>query len=324
MDLIHGTHFARAVGGSLDDFTVLDIGCGGGLASAWEVFGDTLNAIAFDSHVEEIERLSASERRPHVRYVSGLLVGSGNCTPPARNPWGRLAVYRSLQIAERERQAATDKARANDWHLAPRETREIHLPRFLRDEHIASIDFIKIDIDGPDFGVLQSLRDDLAAREVLSVGMEVNWIGGGLPSEHTFCNTDRFMRACGFDLYDFSKRVYSAAALPARYVHPFPSPSLFGRPLQGDAVYVRDLCSPENKDLAASYSPDKLLKLAAIFSMIGQPDSAAEVLVVFRQALEPLFDIDRGLDLLAEQAGYSSYRDAISAFERNDQMFYSS
>ena len=75
-----------------------------------------------------------------------------------------------------------------------------------------------------------------------------------------------------------------------------------GRPYQGDALYVRDLGFDHEAERAACLSPDKILKLAAIFALSGHGDQAAEVLIQFRSRIADLLDVDRALDLLTHEA----------------------
>ena len=48
------------------------------------------------------------------------------------------------------------------------------------------------------------------------------------------------MRQWGFDLFDLSLRRYSTGALPAPFEYDGPAQTIFGRPYQGDAIYLRD------------------------------------------------------------------------------------
>src|SRR6185312_8270234 len=50
-------------------FTLVDVGCSGGLEPAWRVFGDRLRAIGFDASASECRRLAAEETNPDVHYV---------------------------------------------------------------------------------------------------------------------------------------------------------------------------------------------------------------------------------------------------------------
>ncbi len=72
--------------------------------------------------------------------------------------------------------------------------------------------------------------------------------------------------------------------------------------------------------------PEKLAKLAAIFSIWNQPDSAAEILIAMREKLQGMFDVDVGLELLTGQAQPDSayalpYKAYIAAFEAGAPQF---
>lgn len=252
--------------------------------------------------------------------------------PYTRSPWDRLAVARTLTLQSERLNAATEEARtkANEWQsvkLADPE-QPIYLTEYLAKHDVDDVDFIKIDIDGNDYEVLNSLDGFIDSRQVLGLLMEVNYIGSADETEHTFHNTDRFMRTRLFDLFDLSVRRYAASALPSPYRHRQPGPTFGGRPLQGDALYFRDLASPDNGPSAARATTDKLLKLAGLFSLFDLPDCAAEVLVAFRDRLSGHLDVTRGLDLLALQSqrdfnGRRSYAALISAFDRHSGPFYS-
>jgi hypothetical protein len=203
-------------------------------------------------------------------------------------------------------------------------TNVVDLAEFLAGEAVGDVDFIKLDVDGPDLDLLRHLSPMLDAHGVLAVGLEVNFIGGAGPDEHSFHNTDRLLRSLGFSLYNMSTRRYPAAALPASSALPYPADAAFGRLFQGDAVYVRDVCAaPESAP-----SPARLLKAAAIHALFGVPDCAAEILVAFRDRLEPLIDVDLGLDLLAAQAqddadGALSYPEYVMAYRQDAGLFRS-
>jgi hypothetical protein len=194
-----------------------------------------------------------------------------------------------------------------------------------RDIH--DIDFVQIDVDGRDLEILHSIGDVLADTRVLGLCVEVNFVGSAAETDHTFHNTDRFMRSHGFDLFELTVHHYSVAALPGRYRYQIPAQSVFGRPYQGDALYIRDVCLPGNAAFAAALSPEKLLKTAAIFAAFDLPDCAAEILVKFRAGLATLCDVDSFLDTLAAQAQPGaesplSYKDYLAAFEQDSDLFY--
>lgn len=329
---------------------LVDVGCSGGLAPGWRAFGGNLEAVAFDCDAEEIARLQREEANPAVQYVSGFVGMPAAHSLRAKMPegvylhdWpiGRLAHERTANIREEKRRGASPPALGEylktsvsagassdmDYRLPSSGAEQIVLPDFLQAHGYAEFDFLKIDVDGPDFEILQTMEEALAAPGLLGVSLEVNFIGSALDSDHAFHNTDRFLRARGFDLFQLSIRQYGSSALPWPYSTERPGCTIGGRPVQGDATYLRDLSSPVRADVAAAVTDEKLLKLAAIFSLCGLPDEAAEVLIVHRDRLSALLDIDAGLELLAQQiqandGGTLTYADYIAASEAEDPAFF--
>ena len=258
--LVSASPFARMVGETLSHhkFTLLDVGCSSGIDPVWRIFGKSLLAFGFDPNIDEIERLSASEAAAGVSYIPAF-VGVPPGTPDAerlrskqfwaRNPWDRLSVARTLERRAMAPALSNAEATAlNLWPLVRLANSEepVILQSFCVDRGIRDLDFIKIDVDGADFLILRSLERAFHEFRVLGVAIEVNFFGSDDPDTHTLHNVDRLMRKSGFDLFFLSSRPYSTAALPARYQHVFPAQTEFGRPLQGDAIYLRDAASPEN------------------------------------------------------------------------------
>jgi hypothetical protein len=148
------------------------------------------------------------------------------------------------------------------------------------------------------------------------------FFGSDSPTDNTFRNIDCFLKNQGIELLDISVRRYPMQDLPGPSTlgHPLPACSAFGRPLQGDAFYARDICAPWECDFTESLTAERLAKAAALFALFGLPDCAAEVLVTFRDRLAPILDVDYGLQLLVDQVRVGnpdqlSYRDYISRFE---------
>jgi hypothetical protein len=333
--------FARFAAGSLgsERFMLFDVGCSGGIDGIWRLFGERLSSIGFDPSVAEIARLRGLEPSPEIVYEAAFVgvpddhpirLRRGQRPFTERNPWNRLTAARTVEIMADEIKAASEreKMQLNVWGETELTTAPtVFLPEFIQSRGIGSIDFIKIDIDSCDFDVLQSLEGDLAGRQVLGLGLEVNFYGSDNDTDHTFHNTDRFMRAQGFELFGLTARSYSVAGLPHRFAHDFPAQAEAGRPYQGDALYLRDVCAPEMAHLAPTLSPEKLVKLAILYSIGGLQDHAAELLLAFRDRLAPILDVDRGLDLLASETSIGrergwGYRELIAAYERNDRVFY--
>jgi FkbM family methyltransferase len=323
--------------------SVIDVGCSGGIDAVWRVFEPNLSVYAFDPNLEECDRLQSAEKNPNVRYVPGF-VGIEPDHPFlkltegrsywARNPWERLAVAATIQYQAEKRKSLSSRelTQINAWsstRLAD-PNKPIFLRSFLAENRITNVDFLKIDVDGPDFQILNSIGESFGHLAILGICLEVNWFGSPHPADHTFHNVDRYVRQFGFELYDITITRYAHAALPSRYAVNFPAQSLSGRPLQGDALYLRDLASEEFHGFAAKLSPQKILKSVLLFEMAGVPDGAAELLVKFRPKLEKIIDIEAALDTLAEPQSKAlfgeklSYEEFIRRFAADDPNFYQS
>jgi hypothetical protein len=327
-----------------EPFLLIDVGCSGGIHPRWRLVEPNLHAIGFDPNIQEISRLREAERNPNVEYVAGF-VDIDPAHPFAklaagkdywgRNPWQRLAVARAVELKAAQNAQASNEAltRENLWpqvRLADR-AKPIVLSEFLKAREVRSADFIKIDVDGADFHILNSIDRALAELNVLGLLLEVNWFGTGELTDHAFYNTDRFMKQHGFELFDVTVRRYTLAALPGRFELPFPAQSIgpAGRPLQGDALYLRDLASAEFAELGARMTTEKIWKSALLFDIFDMPDCAAEVLITYADrlggvvALEPLLDAlaDRQSALYGAHWGYEEY---MRRFERQDPAFYPS
>lgn len=320
-----------------NEFMLVDIGCSGGIDNVWRNFGTRLRALAIDPNVAEIERLKQVETHPGIRYLAAFAclpanhpfaLRKGGRSYWGRSPWERLSVVRSLEIMKSgAKLSSSEMLGANLWAEMELSQERVVVPPYLRNGGIHGVDFLKIDVDGADFEILNSFDKALNKFEILGLGIEINFFGSTCNTDHTFHNVDRFMKEHGFELFGLTINRYSTAALPSRYLWHLPGRSEFGRPLQGDALYVRDLASHDYDEFTAQLTTTKLLNLICIFASFHLPDCAAEVALRFSDRLGSICDVDRVLDLLAAQAQGPtetplSYREYIRRFESHDPMFF--
>jgi hypothetical protein len=328
-----------------ENFTLVDVGCSGGIEPIWRLFGQRFAAVGFDASVSECRRLQAEETNPNVHYLAGF-VGLPTDHPFAVYSAGKPEISNELflrtsavwtrQLQAEALKAATDHERMQrgfwpDTELAD-PNKPVFVPQALAERGYDTVDFLKIDIDGPDFKVLNSFDGLFEKLGIIGVRLEVNMHGGTGDTMHTFPNTDLFMRRSGYELVSLDSRHYSMRALPARFAITMPAQTVRGRILQAEAFYVRDIAGAEYRQVGAALSNEKILKLAAIFSAWDQPDGAAEILVTYRERLSTTLDIDKALDLLAAQTQYAdgekdeveilSYRDYMAAFAADSPEFY--
>ena len=324
--------------GAVDAFTLVDIGCSGGISPAWRQFGESLCALGFDPNVQEVERLRQAETLSGVSYVAAYAgldeshpfrKNRGARGPWGRNPWERLSVVPALEVLRERTLTDAQKTEANFWsdvELAA-EAQTVIVPEHLVANGVGSVDFLKIDVDGVDLEVLHSFDAALESLQITGACLEVNFFGSECETDNTLHNTDRFMKAHGFELFNLTVRRYSMAALPSPFVLDVPAQTASGRILQGDAIYFRDLGSDEHAGFAETLAPGKLLNLICAFAVCGLPDCAADVAIRFKEAISPLCSVAQVLDLLADQAQVGreaklSYAELLTRFEAQDPMFF--
>jgi FkbM family methyltransferase len=317
-------------------FTLVDVGCAGGIDHVFHQFGRRLRALGVDPNVQEIKRLQAAEKLPGVKYLAAYVdipathpfrIAKGDRSEWGRNAWDRFSTAKSIELLRKKQLTSVQQTEANLWTDVELAVSTIILPQYLATNGYESVDFLKIDVDGKDFDILNSFDDSFDSLSILGAALEVNFFGSEAPTDHTFHNTDRFMKAHGFELFSITSRHYSMATLPARYVYGLPAQTITGRIVQGDAIYFRDICAPANAEFATTLSAEKLLNLVCAFAVCNLPDCAAEVLVKFRETLSEICPVDRLLDLLAEQSqgdvpNKVSYEELMQRFEAEDPMFF--
>jgi len=320
-------------------FTLLDVGCSGGISNFWRIFEPSLVALGIDPVVTECERLNAKEANKDIRYRPAFVgirddhpfvAKRGGSEPWGGNPWNRLSAQFATDILQSKVKQEEKLALLNDWQgseLAKADSK-VGVDDLVQQEKLADLDFIKVDVDGFDLDVILSAEHTTRNSPVLGYTLEVNFYGSTSDTDHTFHNTDRLMREWGFDLFNLSMRRYSAAALPAPFEWDSPSQTLFGRPYQGDAVYLRDPMASHTRGAPACppLSPHKLLKLACLFECFGLPDHAAELIQNNDALMKELCDPADLLDALAIEVDSTvkDYPEYIEKFRLDPTAYYRS
>jgi hypothetical protein len=317
-------------------FTLIDVGCSGGIAAYWSVFGQSICAYGIDPMIEEIKRLKAAETNPDIHYWAGYIGLSANHPfmqkreargrPVGNSLWERLSTAWALKLLSSTTDDDKTKIKLNRWGETKLADKSIciGIDDFVVREKISNVDFIKIDVDGEDFCALHSCEGIINSHQVLGFMLEVNFFGEACETDNTFHNTDRFMRKHGFELFDLTVRRYSRRALPAPFVLSRPAETKWGPPFQGDALYVRDVAGISEHRPPFPMSTHKLLKLVSIYEMFGLPDCAAELLTVWKKQLSHTVDVAFLLDLLTPELNGRrlSYQDYLESFSKGVPHFY--
>jgi hypothetical protein len=267
-------------------------------------------------------------KEAYIPQFDGPLFGEDEAAAVAEPEGGDpTAGGRVLDDAERARQAKLMAENLWDQAELVNPDTPLVLSRFLKSNAIDDIDFIKIDIDGPDYTVLYDLAPIWQSHRVLGVLMEVNFEGSFSPHHHTFHNTDRYLRRHGFDLFDLTMRRYSSGALPSPFLYGYAAQTVKGRPLQGDALYLRDFAWSTETTVPDDYTAAKIARLVALFCLFDLHDQAAETALRFRRKLGELIDVDDLLDRLAAEVQTGdgpvlSYKAYMERFRSLDAGFF--
>lgn len=295
-----------------EPFHMLDLGCSGGISADWRLLEPYLRVIGIDLNVEEVEKLNKQEKNKAIKYHAGNLELSPD--HPIRTARGTPFVCESHKIfAKTSAWDAHYRSQENKNPLSNRSRPDYaNIEKILQENKYAHVDFIKIDVDGPDFDILMALESSLAQLQVLAFKLEVNFNGTTNPSDHTFHNMDRLMRKNGFELYDLSVRRYTKNALPGRFEGDFFGQTITGAVTQGDAVYFLNQNPP-------ALSLAKNIKQITLMTLSNQIDSAAQLLLSLdvRESFKKSF-----LDTAALMQGYKTYRDLLSQWKERPESFF--
>ncbi|NJK75415.1 MAG: FkbM family methyltransferase [Richelia sp. CSU_2_1] len=177
---------------------VVDVGCRWGFADAWSVFGSNVTLIGFDPDAAECEHLQNTYR------------GSGNI----------LFIPKALGNSEGKKQLFLTAERACSSLYQPDPLITNSMPHlgcaklageteidvttmdiWAASAGIGDLDFIKLDTQGSELGVLEGAENCLKSVRALQIEVEFNPIYVGQP---LFGDIDSFLRQRGFVLWQLS------------------------------------------------------------------------------------------------------------------------
>jgi FkbM family methyltransferase len=238
---------------------------------AWNLFAPNLSIYGFDADADacdqanarlEAEAINWTEK--HLPFVLGSAVGEAT-----------LYVTKDPMCSSLYRPNQPFFSRFNKLVDLMTEEFSVELETTTLDqvcemEEIQAIDFLKVDVQGGDFQVLQGATQILD-RSILAVQVEVEFS----PLYHNqplFADVDMYLRQKGFTLFDISVGYGTRARSPIK------SAICPGQLLWGDAFYLRDLLQPDTT--SPLKTPAHLFKLACIADILEFPDYALEILEV--------------------------------------------
>jgi len=199
----------------------------------------------------------------------------------------------------------------------------ITLDKFIVDNEIQHVDFIKIDVEGAELDVLEGATHSLKASKVLGIKTEL-WWDPAMRGQRSFAETDVFLRSNGFRLYDIELTRYPMNTLPCgrlRGISVGPvvvvaTKTATGQILTGDALYFRDPVGDKREDRSTiEWDNKSLLRLCGLLDLYGYGESAIEIAEEFRDRLAQSIDVDALIDSFVPRVGgrvvaYDVYREA--------------
>lgn len=312
----------------LEKFTLLDVGCSGGLHPLFHQFGDRLRAVGFDPLIPEVEKLNRENKNPHLAYEA-VFVGTlryAELFPDAERAAARSSDFTARTSSLRAQKGSTEnyqKEHFNSGQELKFAERKIALDDYCRGKDVGQVDFIKIDTDGHDYEVLLS-AEGLLSNGVLGVSVEAPFQGLVHPHANVFCNIDRFLREKGFTLCDLDTFRYARGALPLPFYYDIPAQTRGGALLWGEAVYFRDLADPDyEKKWGVPFWLNDVMVLACLYDLFGLPDCAAELIQRRPEAFDAELRRDY-LNLLVPPmiTGQLIYDEYVGVFDMHPELWY--
>ncbi len=272
-----------------EPFTLIDVGCSGGIFNPALEFAPSLKAVGFDPITDEVDRLQATTPDEGVRFECALVGEPGWELPTLRNSPGVFA--RSSAAAYGEMHAFNYAQEINNAGRAITLTnRRVALVDWLSAHPDWAVDFLKVDTDGSDISVLRSMGERIT--EPLAVHVEVNFDGDPGPNQNVFSTVFDALITAGYRLFSLDPTRYAKAVMPLPFQWRMPAQTSSGQVMQADALFCRDL-AVEGED-----TPTRLLKLACIFDLLDLQDCAGELIESHRALLEETSPVSVS-DLLA-------------------------
>ncbi len=164
----------------------------------------------------------------------------------------------------------------------------------------------------------------MRSTEMLGIVSEVHLCT--ISDRPMYWQLDKYMRECGFDLYDLDIYRSGKHALPYPFLYdfrnhdgkPMPGPSIQGQVQWGDALYLRDSLKAKT-----ALSARKIVASACLFEIFGLSDCAAELVLAHRSVFAAWSDPERLLDLLVpELKGQQfTYKEYVARDTTTDPLF---
>jgi FkbM family methyltransferase len=310
---------------NLVPMNVMDIGGKGGIPREFNKANEIINFFSFEPNPIEFDKLN-KENKTHSILPFAI---------------GAKEEKRDLNIAEYASGSSlyniNQKTVSRFWdyeNLISNKTEIIDcvsLDYLYKEKIIPVPNFIKIDVEGAEFEVLEGASNVLLNQDCLGLKIECRFDDWLIDEDNkpikTFSEIDIYLKKLGFKLYDIHTFRHGKKPL----VQPFtlfngikkvPGPSNYGQVVWCDAVYFKDMINNHIDNYSNNF--DNYLKLILLMEIYGHLDSAIEIsnfLFNKDDRFKNIMDYFK-VDFYGKKMKYSKSQYFVNQINRNNNLKY--
>jgi FkbM family methyltransferase len=302
----------------------MDIGCIGGIQNHYKVFGDQIEVIGFEPIKEEFEKLDLNKKDfKYYNYAVGSKEFQNKKFYIRQNPSSSSFYEFNKDYIERfiiSKNLEVKKIIDLENIITLNE---------IAQKNINDIDFIKIDAEGYEFEILSYANFLFKKHNIIGLHTEFHFNRERIPESPIFSELDILIRNFGFILFDISVNRDSKKILPYPMSYNYHQDGNLNKPIfgntihgqveMGDALYFKD------SFINTEISVHKILKQVCLYEIFYHSDSAAELIIKFKQKIDYLIDHKFLLDLLVPKIyrikNNLSYNEYLLRYKNLDPIF---
>lgn len=250
--------------------TVIDAGCRGGVGALWKV-APFVEAWGFEPHPDEFARLDSDQlraKRPnyrrlehsaaaltnHVGHQTFFMTkasGASSLLEPDLETTGEIVAKGRIKGTNEPKRFETSYAGHHLGEARAVDVETTTVDAFCTERKIPYVDFLKIDVQGGEYELLEGAAAMLANTGVINV--EVSFVPQ-YKDQKLFSHVDLQLREHGFELLNYEvgaeRVIYKERTSAIEIVPRGGAPDPFAQPLCADAIYVNRRLDSEDRRIA--------------------------------------------------------------------------
>lgn len=305
-------------------FVLMDIGSLGGIQDHYKVFGDQIEVIGFEPIKEEFDKLDLNKKNfKFYNYAVGNKEFKNKKFYIRKNPSSSSFYEFNKDYIERFIIAKNLEVKKII------DLENVITLNEIAQKNINDIDFIKIDAEGHEFEILSNAIFLFKKHNIIGLHSEFHFNRERIPESTIFSELDILIRKFGFVLFDISVNRDSKKILPYPMNYNYHQDGNLNKPIfgntihgqveMGDALYFKD--NFNNTEI----SVHKILKQVCLYEIFYHSDSAAELIIKFKEKIDYLIDHKFLLDLLVPKIyrikHNLSYNEYLLRYKNLDPIF---